>query len=151
MKRKLWIRVVAMMFVLWFTAPLSRNQEYDRRDGNWWNQLDATGKPIYLAGLLDGMQLGNEFSVWGVEQSGPDGKESAKLVQSGYADYRAKYLKNVTNIRIVDELDAFYSDVKNRGILVNGATWLVLNQIAGKPPAEMQALVEKWRSGAEKE
>jgi hypothetical protein len=151
MKRKHCIRVIAMVFALCLTAPLSRNQEYDRRDGNWWNQLDATSKPIYVAGLLDGMKLGNDFSVWGVGQSNADCKDAAKLVQSGYADYRAKYLTNVTNIRIVDGLDAFYSDAKNRGILANGATWLVLNQVAGKPPAEMQALVEKWRSGAEKE
>lgn len=151
MKRKHCIRVIAMVFVLCLAAPLSRNQEYDRRDGNWWNRLDATSKPIYVVGMLDGMQLGNEFSVWGVGQSNSDCKDAAKLMQSAYADYRAKYLTNVTNIRIVDGLDAFYADAKNRGILVHGATWLVLNQIAGKPPAEMQALVEKWRNGGEKE
>jgi hypothetical protein len=151
MKRKLLTRVIAMMFVLCLLAPLSRNQEYDRRDGNWWNQLDAISKPIYVAGLLDGMQLGNKFSVWGIRQNTADCKDAAKLVKSAYGDYRAKYLANVTNIRIVDGLDGFYSDAKNRGILVNGAVWLVLNQIAGKPAAEMQALVEKWRSGAEKE
>jgi hypothetical protein len=151
MKRKHCMRVIAMVFVLCLTAPLSRNQEYDRRDGSWWNGLDPVSKPIYVSGLLDGMKLGNDFSVWGVGQSSSDCKDAAKLVQSGYADYRAKYLTNVTNIRIVDGLDAFYSDAKNRGILVHGAMWLVLNQIAGKPPAEMQALVEKWRSGAEKE
>lgn len=151
MERKRWTRVIVMMFLLCFTAPLSRNQEYDRRDGNWWSQLDAASKPIYLAGLLDGMRLGNDFSVWGVGQNSKDCKDAVKLVQSAYADYRAKYLTNVTSIRIVDGLDAFYSDAKNRGILVNGATWLVLNQIAGKPAGEMQALVEKWRSGAEKE
>src|SRR5215469_1506360 len=147
MHRKLWLRVSAVLFVLCLTAPLSRNQEYDRRDGNWWNRLDAVSKPIYVSGLLDGMQLGNKFSVWGIGQSGGDGKDAAKLVESAYSEYRAKYLTNVTNIRIVDGLDGFYSDAKNRGILVNGATWLVLNEIAGKPQAEMQALVEKWRSG----
>jgi len=151
MERKLGIRVIAIMFVLCLTAPLSRNQEYDRRDGNWWNQLDALSKPIYLSGLLDGMRLGNDFSVWGVGQSSTDCKDAAKLVQSAYADYRSKYLTKVTNIRIVDGLDAFYSDAKNRGIRVNGATWLVLNQIAGKPAGEMQALVEKWRNGADQE
>jgi hypothetical protein len=149
MEWKLCTRVIAMVFVLCFTAPLSRNQEYDRRDGNWWNGLDPVSKPIYVAGLLDGMQLGADFSVWGVGQKSTDCKDAGKLVQSAYADYRAKYLTNVTNIRILDGLDGFYSDAKNRGILVNGATWLVLNQIAGKPPAEMQALVDKWRSGAE--
>jgi hypothetical protein len=151
MKRKFCIRLIAIVIVLCFTASLSRNQEYDRRDGNWWNQLDAITKPIYVAGLLDGMQLGNKFSVWGIAQNAADCKDAAKLVDSAYADYRATYLTGVTNIRIVDGLNAFYSDTKNRGILVKGALWLVLNQIAGKPQAEVQALVEKWRNNPEKE
>jgi hypothetical protein len=151
MRPTIWIRLLAMTLALCLTAPLSRNQEYDRRDGNWWKQLDAVSRANYVAGILDGMELGNKFSVWGIDQSDANCKDAAKLVASSYSDYRSKYLSNVTNIQILDGLDAFYSDARNRGILVNGAVWLVLNQIAGKPQAEMQALVEKWRNNAEKE
>ena len=151
MRPTIWIRLLAMTFALCLTAPLSRNQEYDRRDGNWWKQLDAVSRANYVAGFLDGMELGNKFSVWGLGQNDANCEDAAKLVASSYSDYRTKYLANVTNIRILDGLDAIYSDARNRGILVSGAIWLALNQISGKPQAEMQALVEKWRNNAEKE
>jgi len=148
---KLAIRIAAVILLLSFTAPLSRNQEYDRRDGNWWRQLDAVSKANYLAGFVDGMQLGNRFSYWGIDKTDKDAKDVSAQVTNSFSSYRAKYLSNVTNIQLTDRLDTFYSDSKNRDILVYGAVWLVLNQIAGKPNAEMQALVDNWRKNADKE
>jgi hypothetical protein len=151
MKRRVWIRMLAVLIFLCAAAPFCRNQEYDRRDGNWWRQLDPVSRANYVAGFLDGMELGNKFSVWGIGPGDANCKDAAKLVEGSYSDYRGKYLARVTNIQILDGLDGFYSDARNRSILTNGAIWLVLNQIAGKPRAEMQALVEKWRNNAEKE
>lgn len=146
MKLRIAVRVVAVAVLLCLTAPLSRNQEYDRRDGDWWRGINAVNKAYYLAGFLDGMELGNRFSFWGIDESG---KDVAARVKTSFSDYRTKYFSRVTNIKLTDALDTFYAEPRNRRILVYDATWLVLNQIAGKPAAEMQALIENYRKNAE--
>jgi len=56
-----------------------------------------------------------------------------------------KYLKNVTNSQLADGVDKFYSDYRNRRIMVNDAVWLVLNEISGKSDADMKKMIENWR------
>ena len=71
-------------------------------------------------------------------------------VANSYDSYMRKYLSNVTNGQLVDGLDKFYSDFRNRRIKVNDAVWLVLNQVAGEPEAEMEKMIENWRKNTVK-
>jgi hypothetical protein len=151
MKLRLAAGAIAVMLPLCLTASLSRNQEYDRRDGNWWSGINRVSKAYYLAGFLDGMELGNSFSLWGIDKNGKDYKEVSAQVTTSFSDYRTKYLSHVTNIQLADGLDTFYSDSRNHRILVHNAIWLVLNQIAGTPETEMQSLIENCRKNADRE
>jgi hypothetical protein len=148
---KTLVRIAAVMLVLCLAAPLSRNQEYDRRDGNWWMQLDAVAKANYLAGFLDGMKLGNRVAFLGADGSEQDYKAVSAKAAASFAAYRSRYLANVTGIRLADALDDFYSDSRNRQILVHDGVWLVLNQLAGKPDTVMQPLLETMRKDANKD
>ncbi len=56
-----------------------------------------------------------------------------KAIES-YADYSSKYFKNVTNVQIVDGLDSFYTNFRNRYTRVADAVWLVVNRIAESGP-----------------
>jgi hypothetical protein len=58
------------------------------------------------------------------------------------------YLTNVTSGQLADGLTAFYSDYRNRRILVSNSVWLVLNEIAGTPKDEMDKLIENWRKNS---
>jgi hypothetical protein len=151
MRLRLAVRVIAVMLLLCLTAPLSRNQEYDRRDGDWWRGINAVSKAYYLAGFVDGMDLGNRFSVWGIDAGDKDGKNVSARLKTSYSDYRSKYLSSVTHIQLMEGLNTFYADSRNHRILVYDAVWLVLNQIAGKPGAEMQSLIEDYRKNADME
>jgi hypothetical protein len=151
MKSKLALRVVALAFPLCLTAPLCGNQEYDRRDGDWWGKINAVSKAYYLSGFVDGMELGNRFSFWGIDESDKDSKDVSARVRSSFSDYHSRYLSNITGIQLTDGLNTFYIDPKNRRILVYNATWLVLNQLAGKPAVEMQGLIEDYRKNADME
>jgi len=152
MRLRLAIRVFAVVLPVYLTvAPLSGNQEYDRRDGDWWRGINAVSKAYYLAGFLDGMELGNRFSFWGIDETDKDSKNVSARVRTSFLDYHSRYLSNVTNIQLTEGLDTFYTDSKNRRILVYNATWLVLNQIAGKPAVEMQPLIENYRENADME
>jgi len=49
---------------------------------------------------------------------------------------------------VVDGLDNFYGDYRNRKILVQDAVWLVLNNVAGTPNVEQ--MIQNWRRSASK-
>lgn len=147
---KPFARIAAVTLFLFLIAPLSRNQEYDRRDGNWWRQLDAVAKANYLVGFLDGMELGNRVALLGTDGNEQDYKTVSAKATASFGAYRAKYLANVTGIRLTDALDDFYSDSRNRHILVYDGVWLVVNQLAGKPDTVMQPIIETMRKDADK-
>jgi len=140
-----YLRVLAAALLVCLCAPLSRNQEYDRRDGNWWRQIDGLARTNYLSGMLDGMKLGNRVAVL---DGKPTDKAALTQADASFSEYRAKYLAGVTNIQLTDALDNLYSDARNRQILVYDGMWYVLNQIAGKPATEMQPFIETLRKDA---
>jgi sporulation related protein len=142
MKQRLFY-VLCLALLLLFCPPISRNESNDRRDGNWWREQLREQKLTYVIGFLEGMELGNRFSYWGIREK--NDPAIGKIAVS-YSEYETKYLSNVTKGRLADGLDAFYSDDRNRRILVHAAVWLVLNQIAGKSETEMQPMIESWQN-----
>jgi len=103
----------------------------------------------YMVGFFDGMELGHEFSYWSFVNDKKAG-DALKRVSNSYDEYLAKYFKNVTNGQIVDGLDSFYADFRNRSISVNNAAWLVVNQISGTPKEQIEAMIENWRRNSAK-
>jgi hypothetical protein len=140
------LRFLLVGFVLLLCVPISRN-DTNRRDGNWWRELDRPQKVNYMVGFFAGMRLGHNFSYWPLDRDSKNADVVAK-VDAGYTEYETKYLGNVTNIQLVDGLDTFFSDYRNRRIETANAVWLVLNEISGKPDAEMQTMIESWRKNS---
>jgi len=101
-------------------------------------------RSVYVIGFFDGMDLGHNFSYWNFTK---DKKMNACMLMVGesYADYSSKYFTNVTNGQLVDGLDSFYADFRNRSIRVADAVWLVVNGIAGTPQEELDTIIENWR------
>jgi len=149
MNSRLSARIAIALLCLLVAAPSSRNQEFDRRDGDWWKSVDRVTKAYYLAGFVDGTRLAGRFS--GNAQNDQDAKDVSARPATPFAENRTKYLGHVTNIQLTDGLDTFYLDARNRRILVSDAAWVVLNQIAGTPEAETQALIESSRKNADRE
>jgi hypothetical protein len=141
------IRVLVIGFIILICAPVSRNDVNTRRDGNWWRDLTKVERLTYVTGFFDGMNLGNEFSYWGIVDKDKQDSAAGKAVAS-YGDYGDKYLKHVTNSQVADGLDTFFSDYRNRRIETSNAVWLVLNEISGTSDAEMQRMIESWRKNA---
>jgi hypothetical protein len=119
------------------------------RDGNWWLQCDTEEKLYYTIGTMDGFWLSGIMTVWapadrGSEGAAPSGSPTWKAMLSMHN----KYFGTVTNNQLVNGIDEFYSDFKNRRIDTPNAIWVVLNQIAGTTPAALQAMVETLRRNA---
>jgi len=145
--RSTYTSLMRLMLVVAVTLLLSapaRNQSNTVRDGNWWVEQDALAKLYYVTGFYDGMELGHEFSYWGL----PKGGEQMSKVVASYDSYGTKYLSGVTNTQLVQGLDVFYEDYRNRRIRVHGGVWLVLNEISGKSKEDMQKMIESFRKNA---
>ena len=122
----------------------------DRRDGNWWLDQTPFLKASYITGFFDGTHLGYKFSYWQChdEDVSKECLANSKAKES-YEFYASKYTKNVTNIQVADGLDVFYKDYRNRKIRLEDGVWLTLNAIAGRPQADLDKMVEKFRKNAD--
>ena len=127
-------------------VPASGGQTNQRRDGNWWLSLTEEFRLKYIVGFFDGMDLGRDFSIWKwLRASNKALDPCLDKVAESYSEYNEKYLKNVTNGQLVDGLDNFYSDYRNRRITLKNAVWLVVNGIAGTPQDQLNKMIENWR------
>lgn len=124
-----------------------RNETNTNRDGNWWISKEQTVKYSYMVGFFDGIELGEDFSIWGPMTALKDDPAIGKAVAS-FDNYSAKYMTGVTNTQMVEGLDEFYSDYRNRRIRIAMGVWIVLNEIFGKPKDEMQKMIEGFRKNA---
>jgi hypothetical protein len=143
MKRHDTLQAFLLIFVL-FALPVLASAEENRRDGNWWREQDRLTRSVYVIGFFDGMDLGHNFSYWAFVKDKKMNACMGKVAES-YADYGSKFFKNATNGQIVDGLDSFYADFRNRSIRVADAVWLVVNGIAGTPQEELDTMIENWR------
>jgi hypothetical protein len=136
-----------LVFIILQQNLFAAYSEDNRRDGNWWLTLTRSSKLDYIVGYFDGMLLGKNFCVWGIDDSDKKNNCDYEAITS-FSDYYKKYFLNVTNFQIVDGLDEFYSDYRNRRIEILGGIWLVVNGIAGTPKDKLDSMIESWRKNA---
>jgi hypothetical protein len=138
-----------LVFMLLSLFPVCVHAQNERRDGNWWKDLAPSEKLNYMVGFFDGMPLGHDFSYWGMTKDSGDKPNACGATAVGsFNNMMSKYFTNVTNTQIVDGLDIFYKDYRNRSIKVHDAVWLVVNSISGKPQNELDKMIENWRKNA---
>jgi uncharacterized membrane protein len=139
--RTLWLTVLFLLL------SHSLQGQDARRDGNLWIAQTQAFKSAYVLGFFDGTNLGHEFSLWKYYL---DKSEPACLTKNNesYKFYFEKYAKGVTSTQLVDGLDVFYKDYRNRKIEISSAVWLTLNAIAGTPQADLDKMVESFRQNA---
>ena len=127
-------------------AYKSEAQESNRRDGTWWRGLSVSDRLLFVVGFMDGMDLGGDFSYWGM--SSASSKACAGAASESYGEMVNKYFANTTSGQLADGLTDFYEDYRNRSILIHGAAWLVVQGIAGVPKDELEKSIESWRKNA---
>jgi hypothetical protein len=140
MKRRLILFLVAA--VVLFSVNFC-NAEGPKRDGNWWQTFPESAKVFYVAGLQDGLLIGHGFS----DPLSPCAEQELKTFQ----EQIKKYSANVSVKQIVDGLDRFYSDYRNRGIRIHFAVAIVMLSIAGEPQKGIDEKTEQARQEAARE
>jgi hypothetical protein len=140
------IRILSVGVILLLFVPLARNEDESRRDGNWWSRMDYPAKFFYTTGFFDGMELGHKISSWSLLESKQ--KATASNVWESYYSYRDKYFTNVSNVQLLQGVDKFYSDFRNRRIAIDDAIWIVVRQVNGMSDEDAEKLMENFRKHA---
>lgn len=141
------MKVALVVILLAFSSPASA-QTAQGLDGNAWREFDAMPAPrlvrmALVRGLLDGVTLG--FVLMATEPS--DTKETLAAA-ANYLMTTQSAISGVPVDQIVDGLNAFYGDYRNRRIRVTSATGVILREIGGMPKAQTEAWIEDLRRGA---
>ena len=138
------MKKILLMALLAFAAS-SQAQESLVRNGNWWQKLPGQEvKWGYLVGFFDGMGLGHRFSWWPLEANEKN-SDCVPHVIDAYRSQVSQYLRTIDNQKLATELDGFYTEPKNKPIKLPDAVWIVANKLAGKPQAELDAMIQDYR------
>ena len=144
-------QVVKTITVLLLSILLaSANAQSTRRDGNWWRGTDQSARVAYMVGFFDGMLLGNNFSYWKFIND-TRSSDCSRKVNESFSEFSDKFFRNITDVQVVDGLNAFYTDYRNRSVIVNNAVWLVVNEISGTPREVLDPMIENWRRTSTKQ
>jgi hypothetical protein len=146
------MRLILASVLLIAISGLAVADELKHRDGNWWEHQSDTGRTFYVLGMLDGMPIGRDFSVWKYGAAGraptPEETDAIDKAQLAYSEAVVKFLSNVTVKQLMDGLTTFYADYKNRRIETANAMFLVLMAISGVPQQQLDTATETFRKAA---
>lgn len=114
-------------------------------NGDAWRGWDDHTRRGYVAGALDGAELGATVAVFGCNLQADDDQQRAcnKATIGAYRNGRQRYLQPVAPEQLIQGLDALYSDPLNRVISLKAGLQAVVYQLGGLP--DPQSLIEAYR------
>ena len=118
-----------------------------RFDGNFWKNSDQTTKEFFVSGVLGGIFAGQDRVMASAMEDVEKGKIDMKCfaaISSLKSSLEAD-MKKIKVGQIVDGIDEFYSDFKNRSIKVKWAYLVVMQQIKGTSEEETKKFIESVR------
>jgi hypothetical protein len=121
-------------------AVSSGNAGNIQHSGDWWREQTQSTKYHYAAGLFDGMTVGLNLLEFGMST-----EILIKTVTSRAGEVSAQKHVHISGAQLVDALDRFYSDSRNRNITVSNASTVVAHAVAGMPREELLKLIEQYR------
>ncbi len=113
-------------------------------NGNWWKDQDEQTRLMFMLGFFKGMPLGGKLSFWKDYNMDKPQASAQKAIES-YSEYANKYFNGVDIFKHINGLNEFYSDHRNRTIMIDDAVWLGANKIAGMPQNEFDKLIIQYR------
>jgi hypothetical protein len=135
MKKRIFLLIVAII-------AISTILHASERDGNGWRTLTSQEKSFFVSGLLDGIDTGFRLGTKDVKEESCGLKNAESFFKN-----HDKYIVGTNNSQIIDGLDSFYSDFKNRKIPVREAFFVILMQIAGDSEEIINKIVLRLRKG----
>jgi hypothetical protein len=143
------LRIFCASFALLLVIPASASTplEQQLRNGKWWQSLTQSQRWNHVVGIFDGTRLGLNL-ILPATRPGKNRANCFAQITSGFDEAERRYIGDLTNGNIVEGLNAFYRDYRNKRIYIADATLLVLYSIAGTPQKQIDELAETFRRAA---
>ena len=132
----------------------STSADETRTDGNWWNAQNEYQKAGYIEGFWGGNSFERELVdavvILNTPKTNKPGeviawlREGAKI-EDALAKKDGALFSNVTVGQMLDGVNSFYSDFKNRRIHVTHAILVVGNEISGASQASINTMTNFYR------
>lgn len=146
---KLLLVFVAAVVSLLPNASLAADKT--EMDGYWWEKLDANFKLGWVSGYAKAMDLAGSIQMSTCASNMPlymkqfpnaDPKVILQKICLGNTQFDYDGIKMR---QLVDGMDAFYKDYRNKQLEVGWAIQYARDSIKGKPAQELAAEVALWR------
>jgi hypothetical protein len=143
-----FVYVAALLVLL--TIHCDCRGEDARRDGNWWAAQTDANKVGYMTGFFDGLILEQRiFDATLLNVAPPKFNqqfvEFASNVEIQANTQMERLFTRVTAAQMRDGLNNFYSDARNRRVLLFNAAFVVANAFAGSPMERVEDLAATYR------
>ena len=113
-------------------------------DGLNWITLDERGKNAYVCGYIEGLFQGHCFTTWGLPGKAPNDASYLSATRS-FNEHWDRFIAKAGYRQFLEGLDRFYAEERNSKIEIQHAMWVVMNEIAGVPEANLEAMTDAWR------
>ena len=118
----------ALTVCVFVTLLVTSTLASEDRNGNWWRSQQKSVKAVYVVGMIDGVGTGEAILT-------KDGPTAALKAFTATAD---RLLVGAKAEQLMDGMDRFYSDFRNRSILTSHALFIVAMQISGATDEQIQ-------------
>jgi hypothetical protein len=134
------LRQIFPVVMVVFGAVSSGNAGNAQHNGDWWREQTQSAKYHYAAGLFDGMTVGLNLLEFGMST------EILVKTETQNADQPAgRKSIHIGGGQLVDGLDEFYRDSRNRNITVANASMVVAQRVSGMPRGALLKMIEQLR------
>lgn len=144
---------VARLFLL-LSVLLSGRESYAQTkfNGNWWSQNDRAGKVMFVIGFWEGeVEESDNWSIsLGMAVPEKNFKDMLEFLMVGTkkAAERVNQTKDMNAGQMVDGIDTYYKDFRNRTIPVRAIMRVVKWSVNGKDDAAIEKFLVVLRKSA---
>ena len=142
-------RMVLTALIILLSATYAYADEV-RYDGDFWGQRNRATKELIVSAVFWGAEAGQDrvFAEVILYRAGKSMKvECANAVSDVLKTLQAER-KAIRTGQVVDQMDKFYSDPKNKSLRLKWAFLVALEKVKGTPDEEIRQLIEEIRKKA---
>jgi len=152
--KKLLAAILLGVVICFFICTVTVAQDSWTYDGYWWEELGGEGKLFFVQGYSQGLEyVYNGLWIGETLQKIEEDPEFAKgneeldgYVKAMYDYYREhERLVGLRLVQILEGVDTFYGDFRNKSIHIGSALAVVVVQLRNKPEEEIEEFIRYLR------
>jgi hypothetical protein len=123
-------------------------------DGYWWSSLSTANKTGFVFGYVEASTNARDAAFYSCLAEGnggvipekvPADAEFDRCARKAEAEARFPTFSGMRFGQVLQSVENFYSDYRNKNLLITLAFRFANDELSNKPPAEIEAELVSWR------